>query len=350
MTADARVAVGLVVGVLCLPLTTLLPLYGWPLAIAAGNTPLILLHLLGLGMLAAIIWREDRILAVFVGYVALDALRVPAPVLGRAWQMADAVAFGALLYVWARRIPDRWAARTRAAFGASALLQTAIAGLQLAGFFPWMDGDFRQAKTMVGTLGNDTWLGAYLAICGAVAPWWMLPGIGAGLLLSGHRLGLAAFAVALAVRAMQDRRLSWLSRAWIAGAVVVAALIVAVALIDKTTDSIAARLTVWGQGLGAWWQHGVIFGRGSGMWAWDARQLEVPEYFGQAHNDWLQLLYETGLVGLGLIVAWIVQHRHALLGNPAAWAVAILAVGFFPFHVAQVAAPAIVAIAVWRNA
>lgn len=357
----------LAAAVCLLPFATLVPLYGWPGGIAAGNSPTVFLHLLGVLLIAALVWREDRWLGAFAAYIALDALRSPAPAIGRAWQMADAVALGALLYVYVRKVPEPWAGRVRTALGASGIIQAAIAGLQYLGRDPFYEKDapFQTAGTMVGTLGNDTWLGAYLAVVGAVAPWWMVPFAGIGLLFARNRLGLIALAAALLVRCYlawhaeqviqrpggwymiaEDRR-----RTYARVALLVAVLLTpALWLIDKTTDTLYARLHVWRKGLTAWWEHGILFGRGPGVWAWDVRQLELPEHFGQMHSDALQLLYETGLVGLALIVCWTIAHRRELLANPAAWALAILCAAFFPFHVAQVAGPALVAVAIWPRA
>jgi hypothetical protein len=115
-------------------------------------------------------------------------------------------------------------------------------------------------------------------------------------------------------------------------------------------DSLGARVTVWRLALGWWWREARWLGFGPGSW-WEAvpgaqvRAGVYPtEHFRKAHNEVVQLAFEFGLVGLGLLAGWCWRHRDAVAGHAggALVALAIVSLGMFPFHVAQVAAPALV--------
>ena len=67
----------------------------------------------------------------------------------------------------------------------------------------------------------------------------------------------------------------------------------------------------------------------------------------QAHNEYVQWLTETGLVGVVLLCGWLWTHRAMVLdrrwGGSIA-AVAVNAIGFFPFHVVPIALVSIICV------
>lgn len=324
--------------IVALPFSTLLSLYGWPAGVAVTGTPLILWHLLAILAVAGWVAPQDRWLGLFVAYLALDALRAPVP--ARAWMVADAAVLGAAAFVLIQRLRWPWTDALRCLLGLSGVLQTVIAGLQAAGMDPFYapDAPFKAAGTMVGTVGNDTWLGAYLALVGAVAPWWAIPACLAGQVFARNRLGLLAMVLALLVR---------YRRAWpVLGPPAACGMLFAGWWwADKTWDTLWSRLGVWGKGLAIWWEHGRVFGLGPGSWAWYLPQFDQREAFVQAHNEWVQLLFEGGAVGLLLALAWVWTHHRRLAAHPAAWALLVLTMGTFPLHLAVVASVAIIALA-----
>ncbi|HJR01780.1 MAG TPA: hypothetical protein VKA83_09120 [Methylomirabilota bacterium] len=329
---------GATVAIIALPFTGLLLLYQWPAGIAAANSPLVVWHLLAILGVAAWVVRYDLPLGLFAAYLALDALRAPVP--ARAWLMADAVALGAAAFILVRRLGWPWTDLLRFLLGLSGVVQAVLAGLQLAGLDPFYaaDAPFKATGTMVGTLGNDTWLGAYLALVGAAAPWWSIPACLAGQIFARNRLGLLALLIALAVR----YRHAW---RFLGPPATIGAVLAGWWWADKTWDSLWSRLEVWRQGLRVWWDHGIVFGLGPGSWAWYLPQFDTREHFAQAHQEYLQLLFEGGAVGLGFVVWWVWIHRARLVGHPGAWALAVLCAGTFPFHVAIVAATAVIVLA-----
>ncbi|MEN6404657.1 MAG: hypothetical protein ABFD94_22120, partial [Armatimonadia bacterium] len=91
-----------------------------------------------------------------------------------------------------------------------------------------------------------------------------------------------------------------------------------------------------------------ILGYGVGSWAlWtpQANGWGATEIFGTAHNEYLQGLYEFGILGVLLVGCWLWRHRRALAAAPygsGMVALAVECVAMFPFHIAAVALPALV--------
>ncbi len=112
------------------------------------------------------------------------------------------------------------------------------------------------------------------------------------------------------------------------------------------------RFQIWASALKLWWER-PLFGYGLGNYAILApldQSMNLAKehgYFLQAHNDYVQVLFETGIVGfLGVLAAFIAvaQRARQTLLHPEgrAWmavfiAIAANALGNFPFHVAPLA-------------
>ena len=73
-------------------------------------------------------------------------------------------------------------------------------------------------------------------------------------------------------------------------------------------------------------------------------QAGKPWAYYHAHNEYLQLAYEGGAVALALLAAWLWTHRRAFRGahGPSLVALGLVAVAWFPFHVAAMAGPLLV--------
>jgi O-antigen ligase len=100
------------------------------------------------------------------------------------------------------------------------------------------------------------------------------------------------------------------------------------------------RWTVWSRawsGIKAspWFGYGLGSFRSAGI-------VEGGVYFKQAHNEFVQLAFETGAPGLALALAFVVERarrlRTASLAAAGAFAaMVVLALGSFPLHTADLA-------------
>jgi hypothetical protein len=250
----------------------------------------------------------------------------------------------------------------RSALVASGLLQVLVAILQRLGWDPiWgVDAPYKAGGYMVGTLGNPTMLGEFLAVTGSVAPWSTLPAFAIGIYLSGNRLACLALLTAVLIR-LWPRRTHGLM-AWAPGltwwhfigiAAMNATLLATLSMSTKGLSTGWSRLHTWRIGLEVWWQNAPLTGSGPGGWQWFMpgyqdrfKAAGVSEVFTNPHSLPIGLLFEYGLIGVVLagLVVW--GNRRALVRSPVAWALLVLSLGSFPLYMAQVAAPALVALAV----
>ena len=275
--------------------------------------------------------RLDRWAGYFLAYCALLTLTTPSE--QRGLVAVQLFALGLLAYALVLTAPpQRW---WRPALVGLGLLETGYSLAQLAGFDrPPALETFRAT----GLLGNPNWAGSLIALTGVLAPPVLLPLFAAGLFATGHRLGAIAFAAGLL----------WRWRAHWAWTVPSAAAMAGLAGLAWTlnhdaigsADSLINRGAAWGYGLTLWLHNGVVLGLGPNGWA-----TYMPSYqfalgqpgglFLHAHNEPLQVLVETGLVGLALLGAWIWAHRGiwATSWGPGCVALSVLALGMFPLRV-----------------
>jgi hypothetical protein len=108
---------------------------------------------------------------------------------------------GALAFHLLRAQPPRW---IKGFLVLSAVAQIALAIVQIYWWDPTVWGqtreNFAQGNVVLGTIGQQTHFGAYVAMVGTVAPWWIVPVFVGGVLLSGSRLAWLALGAALVVR------------------------------------------------------------------------------------------------------------------------------------------------------
>jgi hypothetical protein len=377
---------------LVLPWTTGYRHGGIDAASAVTVTPRMLFMIAVQALLGGWLVTRDRWLGLLILYSALNALR--APVEGIA--VTGYMTFGALVIVAARGLP-RWFPpaewriwdnprvpawvkqgldrgrdlhqRARDLLVVAGLVQIAVAWNQSRGFdLLWIPGqgpsvEFSTATSwgreqywldhqLPGTLGHGNWLGVFLAMLGPLAPWYAAPLFAWGCWLAQSRLGLIALAVGVGAQ-----QLPRVPRGRARVAVVLTALaygLLAAGQLDKGVDTITGRVAIWALAVDVWrWAGGypaVFFGLGPGAWAvyipsaQQAFGILPTLAFTPAHNEPLQFLFEQGLVGVALLGLLLWSYRRALRG-PYAGALAALAVttlGMFPFHLAQLAVPALV--------
>jgi len=339
------------------------------------ETPLTALAVAAFVLVGAAVAIHEPWLGAFVAYAGLSLFRIGWP------GMAEAVlpiALGAVTIVAVGALPARaafagaagaWTLRWRgAALGAAVTLpagtlrwrrwalaalvaggvaQTLYALAQLAGLDPlWLGWRVsRRALLLQGTFGQHGLYGAYLALLAPLAPLWLVPVFLVGLLLSYSTVAVGAAAVGLLLR--------WRTRTWGAWALA----LVTLALVWWARGGVAAeawtnRLDIARQGLAGWLWASPWLGLGPAAWASVADPMQLVrvaprgarEIFVQAHNEYVQVAFEYGVVGVGLLAGFCWAHRRALQGRfgGALVSLALVSLAWFPFRVATVAWTAVV--------
>lgn len=345
------VTIWIVLAALLAPFMAVVPLQHIDPVSAMTTSPIVIWTAGILLAIAALVALEDWRLGLFAGYVVLNALRTP--FLAKPLSYATTIVIGALAFTLLRGC---WIPGVRAVLVASGIVQVVLAACQVLGWDPaWHQQP--SSLMVLGTIGHQTMFGAYVAVVGAIAPWWAVPVFVIGVAISGSRLAMAALAVALVVRLWHQRqRMLAGNLALVAGALIIANHRVLFEF-GKSVDSYHGRLVAWRVGIEVWWEHFILFGSGPGGWSWFIpqfadrfEQLGATEAFLNPHSIWVGLLFEHGVVGLALALLVVWGHRRTLIGNPVFWALAILSSASFPMFLAQVAAPTLLALAMtWET-
>ncbi len=141
------------------------------------------------------------------------------------------------------------------------------------------------------------------------------------------------------------------SRAWLLGltSVSVAGLGLVSLKLNPLLFSDSTRFEIYRVMMGWWWKDGsILFGKGYGSfilygpWIQVHQKFSLQAYFIWMHSDWIQILFESGIVGLALSVAVTCQilyrarHRVELLVSIVAFIATM--VFQFPWHLANFAA------------
>ena len=171
-------------------------------------------------------------------------------------------------------------------------------------------------KRLAGVLDDPNALGPLAAI--GVVLWWRREGwlsvlgvsvCGLALLATDSRAAWFCCAAALIVLLVGKRHQARpLSRAGLtfAGTVLAlgALLIFTFALVEEqghSRESFSGRAEIW-QFVGDKWDESPILGHGANAWSSLISEGQVPPWWGQAHNQFFQTLYTTGLIGVALMV------------------------------------------------
>ena len=213
------------------------------------------------------------------------------------------------------------------------LIQVAVICSQRLGWYLPIGVWAMPDQGLHGTYGSPRYAAMALAMIAPLAPWWALPAIFLSLVWLKSYMAIVAAGIALVVR--------W-PKAW-------PCIPLGLGLIYLTRgvsyDSGQSRLFIQAAAVHDWW-HGSLWTKiaGRGFGAWLQRMVGVT-YHGEGYlalyNDYLQLLYESGLVGLAFLGGFFVTHWRWFQREPALIAVAILAAVWFPFHLASVAVVAL---------
>ncbi len=214
---------------------------------------------------------------------------------------------------------------------------------------------------MGGTLGNPNFVSAAMALA-VPAGWllgrrWFLAGAAAAALFcvtqstSTALMAIWAGVMVVALYAGQRRLL-------LAGAAGAALALAAFLALDNgllelagSTKGPGARMTTWGLTVAHWGRSAPLFGLGAGSWPdWWAGQVGQDGIWWKwrhAHNEFIELGFEHGLAGLGLVLGGLASALRSLWqkrGDPeAVFLAGLLATGIvscmgnFSLHLAPLA-------------
>jgi len=207
----------------------------------------------------------------------------------------------------------------------------------------------------LGTLGTVDAASAYVAITAPLMPLWALP-FGVWAIWEGRSLtAIAAFGVGLLARwLMQEDRPRVRAVGLAAALLTLGGAVIAVGLWKHAVSptipgwgTVTGRLTIWAFALSDWWTQGLFHGFGLSSWSLRIPMLQqqagvLPngELWAQAHSEPIQVAYETGVLGMAVLGAWLRDHWRAWQSpawGPALGALAVSTLGFFTFHVVSTA-------------
>ena len=203
------------------------------------------------------------------------------------------------------------------------LVYSALQIFQLDEFYKALDTN---NDLLVGTIGNPAHLAGYLALC---QPLFFKKGLRNVLALTLlwliilHTAAISGIAVGVAVIIfwlLMKRRYAWIG-------LVIA--ICAVGVLIKAQNpqgffGFSSRLPIWERAIVDLRQK-AIFGRGFGSWSGMGYQL--GGHWRHAHNDYLQIVFENGIVGL-LLIWWVIFDYFRMFRTDLTIRVASMFFGF----------------------
>lgn len=317
-----------------LPLSPVLLLTTWMPHHAAELSPYFLFSVGLILLLAAWIGQSDGWLGLFVGWHGLALLWTQTIAAFETVELLMLAAFGIVVV---RQLSEERRRVLASVLVAMGLFQVGYGLIQKIGFDPLWAGlaPIPPMSHVRGTLGNSGLYGAYLAVIGPLAPWWGIPLFFLGALLSKSSLAILALTAGLAWRLR--RRPIGLAMIGAGVAVLLAAI---VSRGPAWSAGIVERYAIAEYGLTQLspWQW--VNGRGPGAWAGEIpyRQLLAGHnpmaLAGSAHNEWVQTLYEVGLLGVGLCAGWLWRWRQSFRGPSGGCLVAalLISIGHFSFR------------------
>lgn len=251
---------------------------------------------------------------------------------------------------------DGWVEIAYDAIRVSVIIHLIWMTMQLCGFDPI----FTSTPQMVGFLDNPVLMSPYLAVTLPLffkGKWrWVIPVIIAYAVLMKSTVGMVAVICAIGAYYMITRKWRLLIIPGLVGAGILTFFLIKV---DPLTQTVFAHPspTVWKETLKLCMLKPIAgWGPGQFQIAYnviDKRFLDMfPDvFFRYAHNDYVQILFETGLVGFGIFMGLIITTTRKFrpeLAMAASGLVAlgIAAAGGFPLHIAPFVLVGIVYLAV----
>src|SRR3989338_3179663 len=333
-----------VAGALLAPLVTWLPMlaHGYPGLGLPVYAPPIGIDLwqsqvfwaVAFAAVGAALWARARCLGVLLWLLAGNLLIRGSLFDGSHFAV---VLFGVLALVALRQTPRVWHGRLRLILAICGMAQVAYMLQQAVLHYdllwgPLVGGVLVGHVQPLGTRGAVDAASAYVAITAPLMPLWALPFAGWAIWEGRSLTAIAAFGVGLLARwLMQEDRPR----------------VHAVSPTIQGWGTVTGRLTIWAFALSDWWTQGLFHGFGLSSWSLRIPMLQqqagvLPngELWAQAHSEPLQAAYETGVLGVAVLGAWLRDHWRAWQSpawGPALGALAVSTLGFFTFHVVSTA-------------
>lgn len=320
-----------------LPLMAAVPLASRVARIAVTASPHYVYTVGLLVLFAAWIGQRDRWLGGLVAWLGVSLLWTPTV---SAFETVETIVMSALALTIVRALPEEHHGVAVSVIVATGLFQVVDGLQQYLGYDMLFHGlkQIQPIAAVFGTTGNSNYFGVLLAMIAPLAPWWSIPFFLLGIVLSHSLLAVAAVSIGLLWRVRENKKLLafGLSAAFLG--------VVGIMVLKGQTplSGFYHRLAVWQLATDNLNPLGWLIGAGPGNWAMHIPALQIQqniypnEVFIQGHNEWLQLVYENGLVALALLVGWLWAQRHALAGPYGGSVLAILftSVGMFGFRLA----------------
>lgn len=225
------------------------------------------------------------------------------------------------------------------------VIQVFIATMQFLNIRFFTIGN-NESPIIMGTLIHHNFLGAFLAFTGSLMPIQLLPLNLMGILMATSFLSyisLGGGLIAEIYNRIQTRRLIICSSCTF-GIIIFGAFF----FWNKSHDSFWSRLRIWNEAfkeIDSDWMI-LLFGKGLGSWydrgLKDA--VDPSQIYWQAHNEYLQLLYELGVVGLGFVIFWVLKNWRIFKNGPMV-SIAISSFAIYVFHITVLAVPTLVIMA-----
>lgn len=330
-----------------LPLVAAFPLATSITRVAVTASPLYLYTVGILLVMAAWIGSRDRWMGALTAWVGVSLLWTPTMA---AFESVETIIMSAVAIMVLRTVPQSYHPWFLAVLVAVGLFQVVDGVQQYLGYDVLWHGltPIQPVAAIFGTTGNSNYYGMLLAMVAPLAPWWAVPFFLLGIILAHSLLGMVAVTVALLWRVRASRVL-------IGSFVGIAVIGMGLILFLKGSTPLSGfqhRLAVWDLALHNLTWKGWLVGAGPGTWATHIPSLQIQqgvyphEVFLQGHNEWLQLLYEHGLVAMGCLAGWLWGHRQVLTGpyGPSLLAMAFAMSVMFGFRLAMTGCVAVVLI------
>mgnify|MGYP001586307136 CR=1 FL=1 len=287
------------------------------------------------GMLGLAIWVAtiDRWLGVLAFWGVLWSVFTPSTY---TFELAFLLLFGCILLLLTRMLQPLQIEGAKHVIILGGLIQVIIVWSQFWDYHWWWPFD---SVGYIGMLGNPAYLATYLAIITPLAPWWLVPFFYLGLFLTQSVIGIIAATFGI----------MWVSKHWRLWGLF-SAFVLGIVLHLRTgwPVGVEARWDIWMMSFrhteGLQW----LVGHGLGYWQffvplWQEQDHVWDEIgrFAQAHNEYIQLQFELGLIGVFVVVMWLRDHLAKILASSFSGSVVALAtcaLAMFGFHVTGIAA------------
>lgn len=340
-------------GGIALAICILIPwLAWWPVSTVAPKhifvqAPMFLVVIAILATLSAWVYKYDEWAGLLCGWQAVHVLWRPT---ARTWDVAEVTVLGLITIVLLRSLLKDYRKQLTYILILSGVLQGLLGIAQVFGYdLTPRDGIVAMSPVFaMGSFGNSNYFGVYQAALACIAPLWLVPFFIVTVLLSKSLIACAALVVGL-----------WVHYRHISIPLIGIAAATAVVLQRGPAWSIGIqhRWDVWQMTLSQMDAFHLIFGYGPGSWAFEVPKMQLAlgvwahSIFIEAHNEYFQLTFESGLVALGLVVGWLAYHLPKLNTTYAGAFAALLVgcFGMFTLHIATTGSLALMIVALATN-